>query len=106
MLVRQHPRFPVTFSGTVAYQDHLHLITKSLDLSRTGCRLETPFQATAGMKVNLLLCLPEGETPILIEHAVVRWCGKREIGIEFRSVSCLYQERLERTIQRLEAPVA
>jgi hypothetical protein len=106
MAMRQQPRFPVTFSGTLAYQDDLHLITKSLDLSRKGCRLESPFQATKGMKVNLLLCLPEGETPILIEHAVVRWCGTREIGIEFQSVSPLYRERLDRTLQRLGTTVS
>lgn len=100
--MRQQLRFPVNFSGTLAHQDDLYLITKSLDLSRNGCRVESPFQATEGMKVNLLLSLPEGETPILIEDAVVRWCGTREIGIEFQSVSPLYEGRLDRTVQRLE----
>ena len=103
MFVRQQARFPVTFSGTLTYQDNLHLITKSRDLSRNGCRIETTFQATAGMKVNLLLCLPEGETLILIEQAVVRWCRPQEIGVEFRSVSTLYRERLDRAIQKLES---
>jgi hypothetical protein len=59
-------------------------------------------EAFAGMKVNLFLSLHEGESPILIEHAVVRWCGPRQIGIEFQSISSLYRQRLERTIQRLE----
>src|SRR5690242_3513302 len=102
MLVRQHTRFPVTFSGTLAYQYHLHLITKSLDLSRKGCRLESPIEAFAGMEVNLFLSLPEGESPILIEHAVVRWCRPFELGIEFQSISSVDRQRLERTIQKLE----
>jgi hypothetical protein len=105
MAVRQQLRFPVAFSGTLAYRDDLHLITKSLDLSRKGCRFESPFQAMAGMKVNLLLTFPEGESPILIEHAVVRWCGPRQMGLEFHSVSPLYRERLDRTLQRLETTV-
>lgn|SRR5690242_9773831 len=105
MVVRQQPRFPVAFFGTLGYQNQLHLITKSLDLSRKGCRLESRFQAITGMKVNLLLHLSEETTPILIEHAVVRWCGSREIGIEFQSLSSPHRERLDSTLKRLEAIV-
>ena len=103
---RKEPRFPATFCGTLEYQDRLHLITKSFDLSRKGCRLESRFEGYTGMRVNLLLSLPEGESPILIERAVVRWCGTREIGIEFQSLSSPYQKRLDDTLQRLEASVA
>ena len=102
MAMRLQPRFPVTFSGTLAYQDDLHLITKSLDLSRKGCRLESSLRATAGMKVDLLLYIHDGETPILIQGAVVRWSGRHGIGIEFRSLTSPHQERLNHTIQRLE----
>jgi len=104
--LRTEPRFPVTFTGTVSYQDYPHLITKSLDLSRAGCRLESPLQLSAGMKVNLLLCFMEGSTLILIEQAVVRWCHARQIGVEFQAVSATYQTRLNRTLQRLTARVS
>ena len=105
MVVRQHPRFPASFSGTLGYQDRLHRITKSLDLSRKGCRLESTLRAIAGMKVDLLLYVPGDETPILIEHAVVRWCSAHGIGIEFQSVASPHQERLHHTLQRLETKV-
>ena len=102
MVVRQYPRFQATFSGILIHQSHLHQIDKALDLSRKGCRLESPFRAFAGMKVDLLLYIPEDKTPILIQGAVVRWSGTHGIGIEFQSLASPHQERLDCTLQRLE----
>jgi hypothetical protein len=103
MVVRQHPRFLATFSGTLVHQSHVHPIDKALDLSRKGCRLESPFRASAGMKVDLLLYIPEDKTPILIQGAVVRWTGAHGIGIEFQSLASPHQERLDCTLRQLEA---
>ena len=103
MVVRQHSRFPASFSGTLVHQRHLHQISKALDLSRKGCLLESLFQAFAGMRVDLLLYIPEDETPILIQGAVVRWSGAHGIGIEFPSLTSPHQKRLDGTLQRLEA---
>ena len=102
MVVRQYPRFQATFSGTLVHQGHLHPIDKALDLSRKGCRLESPFRAFAGMKVDLLLYLSKAEIPILIQGAVVRWSGAHGIGIQFQSLTTPNQERLARTIRQLE----
>ena len=103
MVIRQYPRFQATFSGTLVHQGHLHQIDKALDLSRKGCRLESPFQAFAGMKVDLLLYIPEDKTPILIQGAVVRWSPAHGIGIQFQSLASPHQERLAFTIRQLEA---
>jgi len=103
MVVRQYPRFQTTFSGTLVHQGHLHPIDKALDLSRKGCRFESPFRAFAGMKVDLLLFLPESEIPILIQGAVVRWSGAHGIGIQFQSLTSPHQERLACTLRQLEA---
>ena|SRR5580765_7442726 len=102
MVVRQYPRFPASFFGTIIHESVLHGISKALDLSCKGCRLESSLRATAGMKVDLLLYMHEGESPILIQGAVVRWSGLHGIGIEFRSLASPHQERLNHTIQRLE----
>ena len=102
MVVRQYPRFPASFFGTIIHESVLYGISKALDLSCKGCRLESSLRATAGMKVDLLLYMHEGESPILIQGAVVRWSGLHGIGIEFRSLASPHQERLNRTIQRLE----
>jgi hypothetical protein len=103
MVVRQYPRFPATFTGTLVHQNRLHQISKALDLSRKGCRLESAFRAFAGMKVDLILYLSEGATPILIQGAIVRWSGAHGIGIEFQSLASPHQERLDSTLQRLKA---
>jgi len=102
MVVRQHSRFPASFSGTLIHQNHIHGISKALDLSRKGCRLESSLQAFAGMKVDLVLYIHKEETPILIQGAVVRWSGRHGTGIEFRSVASPHQEWLNQTIQQLE----
>lgn len=105
MVVRQHPRFPATFSGTLVHQSRVHRISKALDLSRKGCRLESSFRASAGMRVDLLLYVPEEATPILVRNAVVRWSGAQGIGIEFESLAASHQEQLNSVIQRLETTV-
>ena len=103
MVVRQYPRFQVNFSGTLVHRSHLHQIDKAVDLSRKGCRLESPFQAFAGMKVDLLLYISEDKIPILIQGAVVRWSGAKGIGIEFQSLASPHQERLASTLRQLES---
>jgi hypothetical protein len=55
------------------------------------------------MKVDLLLYVSEEATPILIQGAVVRWSGAHGIGIQFQSIASPHQERLDSTLQRLEA---
>ena len=103
MVVRQHPRFPASFSGTLIHQRHVHKISRAMDLSRKGCRIESPLQAFTGMKVDLLLYVPEEENPILVQGAIVRWSSAHGIGIEFQSLASPHQQRLDCTLQRLKA---
>ena len=102
MVLRQHPRYHASFSGTLVYQNHPHTITNSLDLSRKGCRLESTVHVVAGMRVDLLLYLAEETIPILIQRATIRWAGSHGIGIEFQSLASPHQERLNCTLQQLE----
>jgi hypothetical protein len=85
------------------HQKQRHAISKSLDLSRKGCRVHSPLPVFAGMKVDLLLHLSESKEPIIIQGAIVRWSGSQGIGIEFPSLTSPYRERLEGTIKWLEA---
>ena len=103
MVVRKHPRFHASFSGTVTHQRQSHAISKSLDLSRKGCRVQSAFPAFAGMKVDLQLHLPDTGTPIHIRGAIVRWVGSQGIGIEFPPLTSPSQQQLEGTIRQLEA---
>ena len=106
MVVRKHPRFHASFSGSVIHQKRSHTINKALDLSRKGCRVQSAFQAFAGMKVDLQLFLPNSQTPMLIQNAIVRWAGSQGIGIEFPALASPDQQQLEGTIQQLEATAA
>ena len=103
MIVRQHPRFHASFSGSLFHRRKRHAISKSLDLSRKGCGVQSTCPAFAGMKVDLLLQLPQSEASIIIQGATVRWSGSRGIGIEFPSLASPFHELLEEAIQRLEA---
>ena len=101
MVVRQYPRFPALFSGTLVYQNRSHPITKSVDLSHKGCRLKSNALVVAGMKVDLFLYVPGEEVPLLIQRATVRWSGKPGIGIEFQRLAFPHQERLATFIRQL-----
>ena len=103
MVVRQHPRFHASFSGTLIHRNQRHAISRSLDLSRKGCRVHSAFPAFAGMKVDLQLIFPGSRTPILIQGAVVRWAGAHGIGIEFQSLASPDAQQLEGTLRLLAA---
>jgi len=101
MVLRQHPRYHASFSGTLVYQNHPHTITNSVDLSRKGCRLESSVQVVAGTRVDLLLYLSDEPVPVLIQRATIRWAGAHGIGIEFPSLTSPHRERLDGTLQQL-----
>ncbi|MDH5641690.1 MAG: PilZ domain-containing protein [Nitrospira sp.] len=106
MVVRKHPRFHASFSGTVIHQKRHHAISQSMDLSKRGCRVQSAFQAFAGMKVDLQLSFSDSQAPMLIQGAIVRWAGSQGIGIEFPTLTPPYQQQLDGTIQQLEARTA
>ncbi len=103
MVVRKHPRFPASFSGMVIHRRQSHTISKSLDLSRKGCRVQSAFPAFAGMKVDLQLNLPDLPAPLHIRGAIVRWAGSQGIGIEFPPLPSPYEQQLEGIIRQLES---
>lgn len=101
MVVRQYPRFPALFSGTLVHRNRSHAITKSIDLSRKGCRLKSNAHVAAGTKVDLFLYVPGEEIPLLIKRATVRWSGNHGIGIEFQRLAFPHQERLDTVLHQL-----
>lgn len=102
MVVRQYPRFPALFAGTLVYQKRAHAITKSVDLSRKGCRIKSNVHVIAGTRVDLLLYVPGEEIPLLIQRATVRWSGMQGIGIEFQPLASHHQARLDSVVRQLE----
>lgn len=101
MVARQCPRFPASFPGTLVYQNQ-PATTKSLDLSRKGCRLKSTARVVAGMSVDLMLYVPGDDIPLLIQKAMVRWSGTQGIGLEFQPLASPHQARLDTVLLQLE----
>lgn len=102
MVVRTHPRFPVSFSSVLIYRDKFTHSGTVRDLSIKGCRVESVIETFAGMQLVLRLRLPEEATPIIVDNAAVRWSGSHGMGLEFLTITAQHQERLSWIIQRLE----
>jgi hypothetical protein len=78
---RQHDRyavtFPVSFSGKAAGRG------QAMDLSVLGCAIDADQSVATQVYLKLELSLPDGDTPLEIELAVVRWSHGQQLGMEF-----------------------
>ena len=89
--------------STLVQRDKFRHKGSVCDLSAKGCRVESLIHPFTGMQVSIILHVPDEPSPLTIENAAIRWCGKNGIGIEFLSVTKPEQERLGRLIKRIEA---
>jgi hypothetical protein len=103
MVVRKHPRFPVTLSGTLVQPDKLRYPGSLRDMSVKGCRVESIIRPFTGMQLEIHLELPGEATPLTVTKAAVRWTGSAGIGVEFLTVAPPQQERLNRIVQQLSS---
>lgn len=103
MVVRKHPRFPVSIAGTLVQPDRLRYPGSLRDLSVKGCRVESMIRPFTGMQIELLFEFPGESTPITVTKAAVRWTGSGGIGVEFLTVAPPEQERLKRILQKLSS---
>jgi len=100
MVERSHQRFPTSLPGALMAPDGPHII-RSMDLSRSGCRIQNTVQLVPGMTISLFLVPPGEDTPIVIQDANVRWAGAEGIGIEFQAVEFQNLQRLDLLIDQL-----
>ncbi|MDH4097893.1 MAG: PilZ domain-containing protein [Nitrospira sp.] len=95
---RQHDRytvsFPVSFSGEAAGHG------QAMDLSVLGCAIDADQAAGAKTYLKLTLSLPDGEEPLEIDLAVVRWSHERKFGLEFIAFGETQKKRLMRFLNR------
>lgn len=70
--VRRVPRIPVQTSVTYLTPE---IQAKGLvvDASREGLRIESDDPVHVGMRLALVLFLPDDQEPVMIEDATVRW---------------------------------
>ena len=69
-----------------------------LDLSRGGCRLESPFLFLPGLSLELRIDVPGLEWPLMIDGADVQWVSEETAGLAFVRIRETEQQRLDEVL--------
>ena len=84
---RKNLRFPVKFRssfssvGLIGGEGHI------VALSIRGCHIESSIDAQPGASLDVRIQAVEGEPPIHIQAAIVRWSRGGEFGVEFEVIA-------------------
>jgi hypothetical protein len=65
-----------------------------MDISLTGCRVESEAVVEVGMAFSLSIHLADHPWPLHVQRAVVRWVDGYTFGIEFEGILPAQRERL------------
>ena len=72
-----------------------------MDLSIRGCHVQSFVPVLPGIRIKLSIEIPDQNTVIEIDQAVVRWVRGQEFGLEFATIAPDQFERLTKVIQQL-----
>lgn len=72
-----------------------------VDLSLRGCGIASQTAIHPGTTLTLRIHVPEPETTLTVQQAVVRWCRDGRIGLEFVSLPPDEWARLQRLVKAL-----
>jgi len=95
---RAAPRFRVQFRTTVSDSTQPEGTALMLDLSRVGCRLESPFLFLPGLSLELRIYVPGLEWPLMIDGADVQWVSEQTAGLAFVRIRETEQLRLDEVV--------
>lgn len=99
---RQHERYPLCFP--VAYDgEGVMGQGQAADLSILGCAVVCDAPVPAKSYITLQLSLPDGETRLDIDLAVVRWSHGEIFGVEFIAFGEVQKTRLKRFLSSVVA---
>lgn len=105
MVIRKHARYLVSWSVTV-YQTGVEYCGTISNVSLKGCTVKSAtLRPFTGMQVRLSIETRDGQAPLCIERASVRWCASDSAGLEFTQIAATEQIRLVRLIQDLQEAV-
>ena len=99
---RKNFRFPVKFRSSFSSIGLVGGEGRVVDLSIRGCRIESPIDAHPGASLELRIQAIEGERPIHIQAAIVRWSRGGEFGLEFEVIAPTEWAHLQHTVTQLE----
>jgi PilZ domain len=98
---RKSPRFavqlPLWFSETERVEEGT-----ILNISREGCMVTVEQVATPPAYVHLDMQLWEGQEPVHVELAAVRWSSDTRVGLEFIKLTPEQRDRLSSFMGMLE----
>lgn len=101
--LRKHRRFRVDFRSTFSGTTVLEGDGMVLDLSLSGCRVESAVSVHVGLVVDLRIYVPGLDWPLLIDEATVRWVRGHTFGLEFVRLGETEEERLRQVVTGLGA---
>jgi len=95
---RATPRFRVQFRTTVSGPTEPEGTGLILDLSRGGCRLESPLLILPGLSLELRIYVPGLDWPLMIDGADVQWVSDQTAGLAFVRIREAEQQRLDEVL--------
>jgi PilZ domain len=98
---RAMPRLRVQFRTTFTDASRVEGMGLMLDLSLGGCRIDSPVPMIPGFSLELLIHVPDVESPIIIEAASVQWVSGLMFGLAFFRLKEDERQRLEQLINHL-----
>ena len=98
---RTTPRIPVQFRAMVSGSVQSEGTGTILDLSRSGCRLESPLLMLPGLSLELRIAIPGLEWALTIDGADVQWANEETAGLAFVRIRESEQQRLDDVMTRL-----
>ena len=102
---RATPRFRVQFRTTVSGCTQPEGTGVILDLSKGGCRLESPLAILPGLSLELRVHVPGLEWPLMIDGADVQWVSEQFAGLAFVRIRQTEQQRLDEVLTNLSAHI-
>lgn len=98
---RQHERFPAHFRSAFSSVNRVEGEGTVVDLSLRGCGIVCHTAIHPGTTLTLRIHVPDPETTLTVQQAVVRWCRDGRIGLEFLSLPPDEWARLQRLVKEL-----
>lgn len=92
---RTEPRVAVRFQAMVSGSGQSEGRGTILDLSRNGCRLESPLLMLSGLSVELRIAVPGFEWALMIDGADVQWVSEDAVGLAFVRIRAAERQRLD-----------
>ncbi len=99
---RDFPRIEVTFKLTIAFSGgESEGDGRLINLSPAGCAIHSSKKVDEGACMLLHIHPPDGEPPIMVETAEVKWIDGQDFGVEFLNVAPEEEERLQELLHVL-----